>query len=142
MTLDLAGPFRTSIISSSSIVNLLGEFNSQPCVFTSRPVPDSVQFPLIMVGPDVTLLDQDGVDDDRPVVQRDIAVYGEALKHYRAVEEVGYLLRQLFHRTHNLEPIGYNLVQMQVLGPRIAPVDDDATVGRLISVTVSLARED
>jgi hypothetical protein len=141
--MDLAEPIRTALLEASGIANALPTYANAKTVFTRRPVPDNAPYPIIMVSSDVSVVDQDGVNDERPVIVRDIAVYGrnETPAHYRAVETLGYAIRTLFHRQrHALSVAGWNVIDIIASGPRAAPTDDLDTVGRLVELTVRLAR--
>lgn len=140
MSLNLAAPIIAAISAESSIVALLGTYNNAPSIHTRRPVPADAEFPLIAISPDITITDEDGVNDDRPVVRRDVAVYGDAIGHYRIVEDVGYMLRTMFHRQRDaLTVTGYDVVDIRASGPMIAPASDDTMVGRLVTLTIRLA---
>lgn len=142
MTLDLSAPLRTAIIGHTPITSKLATFNGAPAVFTRRPVPDA--YPLVIVSPDIVLSDEDGISDLRPVVVRDIAVYGlnDTAANYRKVEQVGYALRDLFHRQRQaITVIGYRVIDIVAQGPYPAPVDDDTTVGRRVTLQARLAKQ-
>lgn len=130
-----------AVAARAFVVNRLGEYNGGPSIHTRRPVPEGAEYPMVVISPDVTFRDEDGVDDDRPVITRDVAVYGEQPDAYRVVEEVGYELRSMFHRERNsLTVAGYNVIQITASGPVPAPTDDDRYVGRMVSLTIRLAR--
>ena len=140
MSLNLSAPILAAIKADSSITSLLGVYNDEPSIHTRRPVPAEAGSPLITISPDITITDEDGISDRRPVVRRDVAVYGDAIGHYRVVEELGYLLRELFHRQHQILTVpGYSVVDVRVAGPMIAPASDDTMVGRLVTLTIRLA---
>jgi len=140
MSLDLAVPFRDAISGTSEITSYLSTYVGEPSVHTRRPIPDAAGYPLIIINPPVTITDEDDIDKDRPIVLLDLAVYGEAVNHYRQVDAVGYLLRDLFHGIKSsISVTGYSVVDINVRGPMVAPTDDDKIVGRIVSVQVRLA---
>lgn len=141
MTADLAVPLRTAIVNSS-IAALLPSFNSDLTVFTSRPVDPEAPYPLIIISPDIAITDNDGVHDQRPVMMRDISVYGsnETPQHYRDTEQIARMVRDLFHRKPSSFTVtDWAVVSVTATGPRIGPVDDDVTIGRIVTLTIQLA---
>jgi hypothetical protein len=96
-----------------------------------------------MVSPDVSLTDQDGIDDFRPIQERDITVYGlnDTPTRYRIVEGLGYAIREMFHgQRASISVSGWNVIQINARGPIPAPTDDDQTVARMVSLSIELAR--
>lgn len=143
MSADLSAPIRTALVGAASVTALLPTYLGSYPVFTRRPAPTGAPYPMIMVSPDISTSDQDGVDDRRPVVERDVAVYGhnDTAAHYRDVEELAYAVRALFHRRWRaLTVSGWKVVGVIVRGPMPAPTDDEQTIGRLVTLSVSLAR--
>lgn len=142
---DLAIPFRNALVASSAVTAKLTAYKGSYPVFTHRPVPTDAPYPMIVVSPDISLTDQDGINDFRPVQVRDIAVYGlnDTTAKYRNVEVLGYLVRQMFHGNRLAISVpDWNVVDINAIGPIPAPTDDDKTVARLVSLTVQLARKD
>lgn len=143
MSLDLAGPLRAALVGSTPITSQLPAYLNGFPVFTRRPSPADAPYPLIMVSSDVTLTDQDGVNDQRPVIERDIAIYGRNndAAAFRVVEVLAYQVRSLFHRQRQAITVsGWHVVAITATGPRPAPTDDDQTVGRVVSLSVQLAK--
>lgn len=153
MSLDLGPAIRATIIGehddidTTAIVELLGQYADAPSVFAFRPVPEGAADPMIIVNPDASISDQDGLTSDRPVVVRDIAIYGrkgppgDPTDQSPAVERLGYMIRELFHRKRfSVRPEGYSVTDVVATGPVPAPVDDDGEVGRVVSLTIRLRR--
>lgn len=144
MTADLSGPIRAALLASSSITARLPAYKGSLAIFTRRPVPADAPYPMIVVSPDITVTDEDGLSDMRPLIERDVAVYGrnDTAEKYRTVEELAYNVRTLFHRQrHVLTVSGWSTAQIIARGPRPAPVDDDQTVGRVVTLTIRLAED-
>lgn len=138
---DLAVPLRAAIIDDSDIAPLLATYSGAPACFTRRPVPSNATYPLVVISPDITSTDEDILAGERPVVVRDIAIYGQndTVAQYRTVEEIGYLTRALFHRRKDVLSIsGYRVIDIVAQGPMPAPTDDEQTVGRLVTLTIRL----
>ena len=141
MSLDLAPALRDALIDAPTIYPSLASWQGEPAVHTRRPVPPDSGYPMIVVSPDVAITDEDGLNSDRPVVVRDILIYGQQPAHYRTVESLGYAVRGLFHRARNsLSPAGYHVIDVRAQGPFPAPTDDENTVARAVSLTIRLRR--
>lgn len=141
--MDLTEPIRNAIIGETGITSLLQAYQNGWPVFTRRPIPEDAPSIVIIVSPDITVDGiEDGVSDDRPIIVRDISVYGpnDTAASYRKVELICSRLRTLFHarRTAITVP-SWAVVQITVNGPQPAPVDDEENVGRLVSLNVQLA---
>lgn len=139
LDLNLAGPIREALMGSGPIVALLGAWQSEASIHTRRPVPDGAGYPMSIVNPDVSIGDMDGLTSRRPLVTRDVAFYGQQPDQYRAVESLGYLARELFHRKRfALVVPNFHVIQIVATGPFVAPTDDDKTVGRMVSLAIQL----
>lgn len=144
MTADLAAPIRAALIGASGITSRLSAYASSYPVFTRRPAPVDAPYPMIMISPDISVTDRDGVNDMQPIVERDIAIYGQndTAAHYRDVEAIAYAVRELFHRQWRaLTVSGWKVVSIVARGPMPAPTDDEQTIGRMVTLTVSLAKQ-
>ena len=144
MSADLAAPIRSALLGEPAITNELAAYSGSYPVFTRRPAPADAPYPMILVSPDITVTDEDGVNDLRPVIERDVAVYGrnDTSEHYRAVETIARAIRTLFHRQWRaLTVSGWGVVSITAAGPIPAPTDDEQTVGRLVILTIRLAKQ-
>lgn len=144
MSADLAQPILAAIIGASSITSLLPAYLGNFPVFTRRPVPDDAPYPAIVVSPDVAASDQDGIDDQRPVLQRDVAVYGKntTADEYRETEQIAREVHSLFQSLgrHAIVVPGWHVVDLSARWPTPAPTDDEQTVGRVVPLTIRLAK--
>lgn len=139
MTLDVSKGLYSALSGDSDITDLLGSFQGGPSIHTRRPVPVNADYPMIVVSPDVSVTDEDGLVSRRPVVIRDIAIYGEQDTDYRTVESLGYLVRSKFHRKFDVFTVeGFSIIDVVATGPIPAPTDDEKQVGRLVSLTIRL----
>jgi hypothetical protein len=140
VAVDLGPALYAALINEDSIVSRLGTFMS-PSVHTRRPVPEGANYPLIVVTPNVSISDVDALTSRRPVVICDIITYGEQDSQYRVVEEVSYLVRELFHRKRDsLSVAGFYVVDVVASGPIPAPADDFQHVARAVTLTVRLVK--
>lgn len=144
MSLDLAQPIRDSLLATDDVVNSLPAYVGGYPIFTRRPVPADAPYPMVVISSDVNIMDNDGVDDRRPIVIRDIITYGrnDSPEDYRTVEEIAYAVRTNFHgnRTSIDASPEYGVIDVIARGPRPAPTDDEQTVGRLVELTIRLAK--
>lgn len=157
MSLDLGGPLRASIIDqqhaplqaiANEVLGLVEQWQGEPAVFAFWPLPaDAPALSIVIREEDAAVSDNDGLTSSRPVIERDVMVYGrrgspgEADDQSEAVTRIGYLLRDLWHRQKfSVQPEGYSVTQLIVRGPVPAPVDDDGTIGRMVNLTVQLRR--
>ena len=137
--LDIAPDIRTAIINEAPISGLLSEWQGEPSVFTRRPTPPNVSGVMVVISEDIALNDFDGLDSDRPMVIRDVAVYGDNPDDYRTVELVAYEIRKLFHRSKlSITNDEYYIIDMVATGPRSAPTSDEEIIGRVVTLTVKL----
>ena len=95
MNLNLSGRIRDAILGNLTVVALLGEYEGQPAVHTRRPVPESSTYPMVVIST-VDVDDRDMIALQMPIVTVDILIYGQQPDQYRAVEEIGYNLREQF----------------------------------------------
>jgi hypothetical protein len=141
MAVDLSDPLYAAIKGNTGIAAALSVYQGQPAIFTIRPVPKDAQFPMILVAGDITYGDEDFIDAEMPAIMRDIAIYGQNPVHYRTVETLGYAVRDLFHRKReSLTVSGWSVTDIRCSGPIVAPVDDDTTVGRIVTLRIRLTR--
>jgi hypothetical protein len=146
VSLDLLPALRDSVIAA--VGPSLQEWRGEPAVFTRRPVPDDAPTLIVIVNPPASISDADGLTSDRPIVQHDIAVYGDKgaagseQDQTRQVDVIAFALRDHFHRQKfSVQPSGFYAIDVQARGPIPAPVDDDQTVGRIVTLTIRLRRQ-
>jgi hypothetical protein len=141
---DLAAPLIAALLGDAAITSQLAAYKGAYPVFNRRPVPVGAPYPMIVVSPDIVVSDQDGIDDFRPIQDRDIAVYGlnsDAAK-YRTVEDLAYAVRELFHSVRTAITVpGWHVININASGPVPAPTDDDQTIARLVTLRVELAKQ-
>ena len=141
---DLSVPYRVAIIAASGITAELPAYLGSYPVFTRVPVPDDAPYPLVVVASQLHGGEEDGLDDQRPLVDRDIMVYGlnDTPAHYRQVETIAFALHALFHRQRAAITVaGWTVADLTAVGPEPAPVDDEQTVGRRVTVRARLAKK-
>ncbi len=137
--LNLSKTIRDAILADSQIVALLGSWQGVASVHTRRPAPSEADMPMIMISGDISTTDEDSLTSYRPVVVKDVICYGDQPLSYRDVEEVGALMRALFHRKRHLLSIdGWHIIDVIVEGPFVAPTDDDKTCARGVTLTIRL----
>ncbi len=138
-TLEILAPLRAAIAGVSGITSKLGEYKGSPAIFTRRPVPGDAPNRLITIGPIITKGEEDAVNDYRPVVVIDVIMFGEAERDYRDVETAADLIYQTFHRERgSISVTNYAVTEIRATGP--VPVQGDGidTIGRAVTLTISL----
>lgn len=137
--MNLAGPLRSALVAFDPIATLLAQYKGEPGVFTKRPIPGDATYPLVLVSPDISITDEDALRTSRPIVLRDLTVFGEQPDQYRVVEQIGYLMRGLFHRQRFAISVpSFHVVEIVAMGPRIAPSDDDDHLARVVPLRIRL----
>ena len=149
MSLDLLPELRDGCMDIADLVAELALWKGEPAVFTRRPIPDDATEIYALINPPTTIGDADGLNSDRPVLSHDIAVYGRKgaagsdEDQTRAVERAGFAVRGHFHRNRfSFQPTGFRVISVTARGPFPAPTDDEQTVGRLVSLTIRLRRQE
>lgn len=139
MIVELQKAIRSSIQESSGITDDLASYKSGKAIFTRRPVPQDADYPLTLVGPIVSRDDQDAINDDRPFVSIQVAIYGEQDTDYRTIESIADKVYTLFHRKRDSITLSnYSVTEIRCSGPVTAPVDDENKVGRIVNVNIQL----
>lgn len=143
--IDVGPSIRSAILSNSYITSRLSTWQGSPAVLTRLPVPEGVDFPCIAIPFNAATMDQDFLDSEMTVIVRDVMVYGNIAApgtsedHTRKVDEIANSLRDLFHRKKRaLGNTSFHVVDIVVSGPRPAPVDDDKTTGRMVTLTMRI----
>lgn len=140
MSMDLGPNIYDAVSNDSVIRGLISRTRRNPSVFTRIPIPDGVAYPYIVISHDVAVSDSDAVNHLNPVVTRDIFVYGAQPDDYRVVNEIGYRLREIFHRKRDsIVNNDYDIVNITVQGPNLAPSADAEIIGRVVTLTIQLA---
>lgn len=147
MSLDLLSPLRDAVLAVPAVVAELAQWKGEPCVFTRRPVPSDAADPMVVINPPASIAEQGGLTSDNPVVTHDVIIYGaksapgSSSDQTRAVERAIFALRDALHRQRfSVQVPGFHVIDVRVAGPMAAPVDDDGTVARMVTVTVRLNR--
>lgn len=150
MSLNLAQPLRDAVLGLTEVTDLLGTYAGEPSVFTRRPVPGEGTFPMIVISPDIAVTDQDALVSFRPVVMRDLAVYGQTIREtselgqqddYRSIETIAYALRDAFHRRREMLFVDdHHVIDIVASGPIPAPTGDDRLLGRVVTLTIRLSK--
>lgn len=137
---DLSTHIRTLILSDSDITDNLTTLNGSKAVFTRRPVPETAEYPFIIISPQITMSESDYISHEARDVTYDIIVYGQndTSSNYREIEQIGYALYERFRRlsrTGMTMPTGYSLTKAVGFGPFPAPTDDLQKTARAVSAT-------
>lgn len=132
------GPALLAALSGNGqITEHLGRFKKKPSIHTRRPAPEGAEYPMILIAEDAAIGNQDSLTGKRPIIVRDVGIYGQQDAHFREVETLGYLVRAMFHRNRfSIAPEGYRVIDIVASGPIRAPVSDDKLCGKIVTLTI------
>lgn len=131
---------RSLILTEAEIVSRLGVWNGAPSVHTRSPLPDDSTFPLISIGPTEIGRNDNSLNSNRTMIISNLYCYGLNPEHYRTTEEIGHLIKSLFHRNESFEVTGYQTIGLVAQGPTIAPAEDETICGKLVSLSIRLLK--
>ncbi len=139
LELDLSGPIREALLGSAPLIALLATWEGYPSIHTAIPVPEDVTYPFATVPPAAAIGNFDALVSRRPIVQRDVIIYGQQPDHYRDVEAAAFIVRKLFHENRWAITVpGYQVVRITADGPVPAPTDDQNEVARAVMLRIAL----
>lgn len=129
---------RDLIVAESAITGLLSSYLGSPAVFTRVPVPDAATYPMITISRNIVQVNEDGIDNYRPVMAYEIAAHARndlPPTSYRDVGTLGSLIRALFHRRRNITIPDWAIIDQRCTGPTdLSPVDQITT--RTVTLTI------
>lgn len=141
---NLSEPLRTALISSGAITSLLVPYKNSYPIFTRRPVPDDAPDIGIIISSDIITDEQDGINDFRPIITRDIIIYGPndiPADKYRRVEQLSFEVRNLFHNKSDVITVpGWTVVLITVNGP-LPIYREDQSVLTAVTLAIRLAKK-
>lgn len=140
---DLIVSIREVVVADSTLVALLSSYQGSPAVFTRTPVSgaDDTIYPCVTISRNLGRINQDGVNDFRPVLVYELASNGRndvPASEYRKITEIAYRLRELFHRQRNIELDDWGVVDQIVSGP--ADQSSEKIARKVVTLTVRLAQ--
>lgn len=142
MSLDLGPAIRTAMIEAEAISGELGQWESEPAIFTRRPIPAEAPKKHAIINPPTAIGDEDALISERPFVVIDLAFYGAQPDDLRGIDRAAFAAREVFHsKKHSITPEGYSVIDVRAAGPYAAPTDDAETVGRMVTLTIRLRRQ-
>lgn len=135
--IDLRPHIRSYLLSDFNFTSKLSDYLDTKAIFTRKPVPENVSYPLSIISSIISDQESDFIDHNKRTLFYDIAVYGQndTDENFQKVEEAGFVLFNLLHRLSRTDfvlPNGYYLVQCKASSPLPAPVDDLEKVGRVV----------
>lgn len=136
----ISAAIRSSLLGNAAIVDFLGVWKGAASIHTRRPVPKDAPYPLILASStNAGATNEDGLISRRPLLVRDVFVYGVQPTDLREVDAVAEMISAHFHRKRFALSIpGYHVLDIIADRPRPAPVDNDSQVGRLIQLQLRL----
>jgi hypothetical protein len=139
---DLTDAIRAALVADAGVTQHLSDYLGSFPIFTRRPVPGDAPYPCIVVSQDIAVSDEDGVNDYRASIMRDIAVYhtNETPDNEHVVEALGQAVRRTFHRQRqSLTVNGWDVARIEASVPIEAPVDNDQRTGCIVQLQVLMA---
>lgn len=145
--IDLRPVLREYLLRDAEFSNRLSNYLDSKALFTRTPVPNDSSFPLGVISPILSDLQNDFVScGGRRTLSMDVFVYSnnESAESYRNVEAAGLRLVKLLHRIPRYEltlPSGFSLIQTTAVGPLPGPTNDLIKVARAVTVNIELFLE-
>lgn len=141
----LAG-LRVALCEDAGIADRIEQHDSEPAVFTRRPVPHDAPGRIVIVN-QTSVTDWDALASDRPFWSGHLAFYGvkgepgSDQDDTRLVEEAADLAREKFHRQKfSVQVAGFSVIEIVAGGPFPGPTDDDNEVARIVPLRIRLRR--
>ncbi len=140
---DITIPVRDALLAAVAVTSLLPAYLGSYPVFTRRPVPADTPYPCLLVSQDIVLNDRDGINDYRPFILRDIAVYhtNEAAANYRLTMQIALAVWRTFNeRRYSITVPDWDVVDVTALAPVSFDVEASKIAGRVVQLQVLVAR--
>lgn len=139
---DLTQEIRGALLAESTVTDLLPAYQGSFPIFTRRPVPVDVTYPCLVISKNITVEDEDGVNDFRPIITRDIAAYhtNEPASNYQALDALADAVRAMFHRKRPFTIDGWGVTLITCRGPIEQRLEADKLTGRVVMLTVRVAQ--
>ena len=119
-----------------AITSLIGQYNSEPAIFSAIPVPEAAPLPYIVAQTIVSDIHDDNSDQTNRIVTRDIQCFTKAQGSTVLVEQIAEAVRAALHRK-DMPVVGFNTKLITCTGPIDVPTD--VTIyGRLVTATFVL----
>jgi hypothetical protein len=133
------------LLASSNITSLLPAYRNSFPIFTRRPIPADSPYPCIVISQDITLTDEDGINDYRPRILRDVVAYNlnDTPARTRAIHTLGFALWYVFSRPDVNLAVGggWSIADLTVMRA-VEVIADDRTVGRAVQLSILAAKKD
>lgn len=140
--MNIHTPIREWLLTQGDICALLGEWEDVPAIHTRRPVPADTGTPFVIApSTNAAAGNMDGLTTDRPILIRDLVIYGVKDADYRAVDTAAEMIADRLHRNRFALAIeGWKVIDIEANRPIPAPADGNKDVGRLVSLRIRLQR--
>lgn len=138
--MNIHAPIRTWLLDQTDICALLGDWEGDTAVHTRRPVPAKTGTPFVLIpSTNAAAGSRDGLTSPRPIIIRDLFVYGLLNDDLRNVDKAAEMISTRLHRNRFALSIeGWRVIDIDANRPIPAPSDSDDSVGRLISLRITL----
>jgi hypothetical protein len=134
------------IIHDATLASMLTTFHGSPSVFTTMPLPESAQKPLILTEGSVRDAPRDSKTTIGHDILRDVRCYTDETGDQDLVEDIGLTVKELFHKHEeklNNYMTDFLVVKCWADGPRTANVHsaNEYVYGRIVTLTIWLTRD-
>jgi hypothetical protein len=139
--IDFAANLRAFILTDTTFTAFIANYLNSKAIFTERPVPANVLFPLVLINstPSSTI-EQDFVDRKKRTLTYDILIVGENtdVSKQTVVKNAAFRLANFLDRNKNLTaPSGWRVIQTKTRGPFVGPSDDLTKTIRVVTVEIT-----
>lgn len=140
---DLTLAIRDAIVAETAVTSLLSAYLGSFPVFTRRPVPDDTPYPCIVISKNISLSEEDGLNDFRPVIARDVAVYNrnEPAANYHDIDAIASAIRDMFHRQQPLTVPDWSVTLILASGPIDFRLEQEKLTGRVVQLMIRVAQQ-
>lgn len=141
MSWDVAPAILARVRAESAIDDALGTYQQAKAYFTKRPLPagDPGIYPACLIPKPIVMGNADALASFRPIVTRQVCFYGLQDKHFRVVDDLGYIVHRIFHRRRDALVVdGFQTIEIECSGPVEAPVSNEKLVGSVVILTIQL----
>lgn len=138
---DLTVPIRNALLANPLVTDRLPAYLGGFPIFTRRPVPADSPYPNIIVSQDITLGDQDGVNDYRPDILRDVAVYhtSEDPEHDHEIDAIALAVWRMFNRQrYVLSVVDWDVASIRAATP--IPFEIGDILARVVQLQILVAQ--
>lgn len=131
--LNLTAAVEARLKADIPLAALLAQYQGDPAIFTSWPVPADAERPYVVTAGHVADVDNDADGISLRTIVRDVACYGDNRGSAKEIEEIAEAVRSALHgQIFTID--GGHLLVCRCAGPIVAPTDD-RVIGRIVTAS-------